>query len=150
MPDRRNRLADRARLTLGIIRLINGALGIVAPGILVRRLGTDPSVSPAALYAFRLFGVRTVLLAAQLVLADGPVRDDARRTAVIVHASDTTVAAWGAWRREIPLRAAIPTVVISAVNTVLAVLIWPKRTQSDLHATPAAFERGKRWRPLGR
>ncbi|MCD6033041.1 MAG: hypothetical protein K0S78_5223, partial [Thermomicrobiales bacterium] len=49
MPVRCNRRAERARIVLGVIRLINGGLGILAPGILVRRLGSDPAASPAAL-----------------------------------------------------------------------------------------------------
>jgi hypothetical protein len=119
------RHAERARLLLGIIRLINGVLGILAPGFLVSRLGGDPAMNPSALYAFRLFGVRTVLLAVELLMADGPLGDHVRRTAVVVHAADTTAAALGAWRRELPPRAAIMTVVISGANTALAFLVWP-------------------------
>jgi hypothetical protein len=76
-----------------------------------------------------MFGVRTVLLAVELLLSDGLLRDHVRRTAVIVHASDTTAAALGAWRRELPPRAAITTVLISGVNTVLAFLVWPRRNR---------------------
>ena len=140
MPVQPDRLGDRARTALGAIRLINGVLGIVAPAILIRRLGGDPASSPAALYAFRLFGVRTVLLAVELLLADGPVGEHARRTAVIVHASDTTVAALGAWRRELPPRAAMTTVLISAVNTILALLVWPRRGSPDHSETASTSE----------
>jgi hypothetical protein len=137
--DRSKYLANNARIALGVIRLINGALGIIAPGILVRRLGGDPKVSPAALYAFRLFGVRTVLLAVEL-LADGPLRDHTRRTAVIVHASDTAGAALGAWRRELPPRAGVTTVLISATNTVLALLVLPRKPSPALPATSLTSE----------
>jgi hypothetical protein len=102
------------------------------PGVLVHRLGGEAAASPVARYAFRLFGVRTTLLAAELLLGDEPVRDHARRTAVIVHATDTAAAAWGAWRRELPRRTAMTTVVISAVNTLLAVLARPRRRSSVL------------------
>ena len=127
MRDPSDRVGDYARVALAGIRLVNGTLGLVAPALLVRRLGGDPATSPAALYAFRLFGVRTVLLAAELLTPDGPVRDHVRRTAVVVHASDTAAAAVGAWRRELPARAALTTVVISGVNTVLAILARPRR-----------------------
>jgi hypothetical protein len=130
MPDRGTRLADRARIALGIIRLINGVLGLLAPGILARALGSDAPASPATRYAFRLFGVRTVLLAAELLLANGPVRDHACRTAIVVHASDTVAVALSAWRRELPPQAAMTTVIISGVNTILAILIWPRRTST--------------------
>jgi len=135
MPVRRNRRAEQARIMLGVIRLINGGLGILAPGVLVRRLGSDPAANPAALYAFRLFGVRTVLLAVELLLAKGPLREHVRRTALIVHASDTTAAALGAWRGELPPRAALTTVLISGVNTVLAFLVWPCKRSRNLRAT---------------
>jgi hypothetical protein len=141
MPGHSARLGDKARIALGSIRLVNGALGIVAPSILIRRLGSDPATSPAALYAFRLFGVRTVLLAVELLMADGPLRDHVRRTAVIVHASDTTVAALGAWRRELPLRAAMTTVLISGVNTILALLVWPRAGRHGLPAAASARDR---------
>jgi hypothetical protein len=135
MPVRRNRRAEQARIMLGVIRLINGGLGILAPGVLVRRLGSDPAANPAALYAFRLFGVRTVLLGVELLLAEGPLREHVRRTALIVHASDTTAAALGAWRGELPPRAALTTVLISGVNTVLAFLVWPRTGSRNLRAT---------------
>jgi hypothetical protein len=135
MPVLCNRRAERARIVLGVVRLINGGLGLLAPGILVRRLGSDPAASPAALYAFRLFGVRTVLLAVELLLAEGPLREHVRRTALIVHASDTMAAALGAWRGELPPRAALTTVLISGVNTVLAFLVWPCKSSRNLRAT---------------
>jgi hypothetical protein len=135
MPVRCNRRVEQARIVLGVIRLINGGLGILAPGVLVRRLGSDPAANPAALYAFRLFGVRTVLLGVELLLAEGPLREHVRRTALIVHASDTTAAALGAWRGELPLRAALTTVLISGVNTVLAFLVWPRKGSRNLRAT---------------
>jgi hypothetical protein len=137
MRDPGSRLADRARTTLGVVRLINGALGLLAPGVLVRRLGGEATASPVARYAFRLFGVRTILLGAELLLPNGPVRDQARRTAVIVHAADTAAAAWGAWRRELPPRIAMATVAISAINTLLALLARPRSTQPSI-AMPAA------------
>ncbi len=137
MRDPGSRLADRARITLGVIRLINGALALLAPGILVRRLGGGATARPVARYAFRLFGVRTILLGSELLLPNGPVRDQARRTAVIVHAADTTAAAWGAWRRELPPRVAMATVAISSINTMLAVLARPRSAPPRGVATPA-------------
>ena len=134
MLDPGHRLADRARVALGVVRLFNGALGIIAPGVLVRRLGGNPAASPAACYAFRLFGVRTIVLAADLLLTEGAARDRACRAAVIVHASDTAVAAWGLWRWALPPRAALATVAISAANTALAVLMWPRRTPRAPHS----------------
>jgi hypothetical protein len=150
MPHRDTHLADRARRALGVVRLVNGALGIVAPGVLIRRLGGDPAANPAARYAFRLFGVRTILLAAELLLATGPVRERARRIAVIVHASDTAIAVWGLWRRELPPRVALVTVAISAGNTVLAVLSRPRRLPRNRIAEPITHVRRQRGPGSGR
>lgn len=126
MPDRSDRIRDGARVVLAGIRLINGGLGLFAPQVLIRRLGADPETCPTARYAFRLFGVRTVVLAAELLMRDGPVRDHVRRTAVVIHASDTAAAAFGGVRREVPPRVAAMTVLISGLNTVLAVLARPR------------------------
>ena len=141
MSGQADRWSERARIALGAIRLVNGVLGLVAPAILIRRLGSNPATSPAALYAFRLFGVRTVLLAVELLAAEGPVREHARRTAIVVHASDTTAAALGAWRRELPPQAAMATVAISAVNTMLALLTWPRGDASRGAAPTATLAR---------
>ena len=116
------RTSDRARVTLAVIRLINGGLGLLVPGFLIRRLGGDPATSATATYALRMFGVRTVILGVDLLRPDGPVRDHAVETAPIVHASDTVAAALLGIRGKVPRRAAIMTVAISACNTVLALI----------------------------
>ena len=126
-------MRDGARYLLAAIRIFNGALALGAPDVLTRRLGAEPT--GVNNYAFRLFGVRTVLLAVELLLAEGPLREHVRRTALIVHASDTTAAALGAWRGELPPRAALTTVLISGVNTVLAFLVWPRKGSRNLRAT---------------
>ena len=113
---------DLARFALAGIRLINGVLGLVAPAWLVRRLGADPVTNPAALYAFRMFGIRTIVVGAELLLPDGPIRDHAVRTAPLVHASDTIAAVIGGVRGQFPRRVVVMTVVISSVNTVLAIV----------------------------
>ena len=126
MPERSHRFQGAARVALAGVRLVNGSLGLFAPQVLIRRLGDDPEASPTARYAFRLFGVRTIVLAAELLLRDGPVRDHVRRTAVVIHASDTAAAAFGGLRREVPPRVAAMTVLISGLNTVLALLARPR------------------------
>lgn len=50
------------------IRLFNGAAGLLAPELLIRRLDPDREPpSAAAVYAFRLFGIRTILLGLDLL-----------------------------------------------------------------------------------
>jgi hypothetical protein len=80
-------LATAARVALAGIRLVNGTAGLVAPEKLAVRLGADPE-DPALLYALRLFGVRTVVIALDLLRRE----PTALRTAVPIHASDTVAA----------------------------------------------------------
>lgn len=54
LPARYSRRARTARYALGVIRLVNGTVGLLAPQVLIRQLGGDPATSPAAVYAFRL------------------------------------------------------------------------------------------------
>lgn len=102
------------------MRLVNGALGLLAPRLLLTRLGTDPRVDRSGVYPFRMFGVRTVLLAGDLLLLRGAELRRARRTAVVVHLTDTVSAAT-AWRRgDLPSSAGRTATAISALNTALA------------------------------
>ena len=118
-----SRTHDYARMALAGTRLFNGAVALVAPSLLVRRLGVDPKTSPALLYVFRMFGIRTVLLGLDL-LREGSAREKALRAAPLIHASDTT-AALLAGLGGLNKRSAIAIVVISAVNTILALLARP-------------------------
>ena len=86
------RAHDFARITLAGIRLLTGVAALFVPAWLARRLGVDPDANPAALYALRLFGVRTVLIGAQLLLRDSGVRAHSLRVAPVIHALDVTAA----------------------------------------------------------
>lgn len=109
-----------ARKALAGVRLVNGVLGLLAPQVLLARLGTDPRVDRSGVYPFRMFGVRTVLLASDLLLLRGAELRRARRAAVVVHLVDTASAAT-AWRRgDLPFRAGRTATAISAVNSGLA------------------------------
>jgi hypothetical protein len=114
-----------ARVLLGCIRLINGGLALVAPQFLCRNIGIDPELTPAALYVFRMFGIRTVLIATDLLFATGQTQARAIEQAPLIHASDTLAAALAAATGRLPGRSAAPLVVISAVNTVLA--LWARK-----------------------
>jgi len=123
-----SRVRDYAHWVLAAIRLFNGATALLAPDFLARRLGGSSEGNRPGLYAFRLFGIRTVLIALELVFSKGPARTRALNSAVLIHASDTACAAIAGKRGEIPQRAATMTTAISAFNTVLAVVARrPKR-----------------------
>jgi hypothetical protein len=109
---------DRARTALGIVRLVNGGLALLAPGRLTRTFGLDERSGGPAAYALRLFGVRTVYLGIAL-LGDGD-HDAELRRAPYIHASDTAAAVLAGVKGHLPPKAAATGVVMSAVNTALA------------------------------
>jgi hypothetical protein len=116
------RRRDAARVTLGLIRFVNGVAALGAPAFVAKRLGVEPPASNPALYPWRLFGVRTAIIGAQLWTAPPDERRRALRVAVVIHASDTVAALTAAVREELPRREALTTAAISATNTALAVL----------------------------
>jgi hypothetical protein len=116
-------VARIARYGLGGVRIVAGASGLLVPTMIIRRFGDDaPAANPAAIYGLRLFGIRTVLIGADLIFQHGAVLDRAVRVAPLIHASDTaTVAAL--WRsKQLSPELARPFLLISGTNTVLAVL----------------------------
>jgi hypothetical protein len=119
---------DYARITLAGIRLFNGVAALFVPATLARQLGVDPDANPAALYALRLFGVRTVLIGAQLLLRDGGVRAHSLRVAPAIHALDASAALIAGERGQLPQRAATTAAIISTVNTVLAIVALKRGT----------------------
>lgn len=110
-----------ARYALASIRLINGTVALLAPALLLRRLGVDPQANPAAFYALRMFGIRTVVLGAELLLLDGDELDRSLRTGVLIHASDALAAASAGATHRLPPRSATVATLISTVNVGLAV-----------------------------
>lgn len=123
------RVGRFSRFTLGSIRLVNGVAALGAPVLVARRLGvqTDRGV----LYVLRLFGVRTVLLGAELLFLRGERLERSVRMAPIIHASDTASALISGFHGDLPRRAAVLTVLISATNTVLALLAQDYRRRGQ-------------------
>jgi hypothetical protein len=114
--------AARARKALAVIRLVNGGLALLAPRFLLRRLGTDADQDPSGIYPMRMFGIRTVLIGADLLVLTGEQSRRASRLAVLIHATDTANAASCLVKGDLPRRAGVMATLISAVNTVLAVI----------------------------
>jgi hypothetical protein len=112
---------DVARTLLALTRLFNGIAALIVPSIMAGRLGINPSANPAALYVLRMFGIRTVLIGADLLLPDGHKRQEAMRVAPLIHASDTIAAFLASRSQVIPQPIGRIIVVISAVNTALAI-----------------------------
>jgi hypothetical protein len=115
-----DRTRDLARILLACIRLFNGLAALLVPHALAGRLGIDVEKNPAALYVLRMFGIRTVLIGADLLLQKGDRRREALRLGIIVHASDTLAAYLASRSGKLPAKTGRMIVAISAVNTGLA------------------------------
>jgi hypothetical protein len=114
-----------ARYGLGAVRLIAGGSGLLAPTMIIRRFGDDdPAGNPAAIYGLRLFGIRTVLIGADLFRLRGHELQRALRVAPLIHASDTAtvVALWRS--KQLAPELARPFLLISATNTLLSVIAF--------------------------
>jgi len=129
MARKADRAGDYARIALASIRLFNGAAALFVPATLARRLGVDPEANRAALYVLRMFGVRTVLIGAQLLLRDEGVRSHSLRVAPVIHAVDAAAALIAGDRGHLPRRAATTAALISTVNTVLAVVAQKRESE---------------------
>ncbi|HEX8006839.1 MAG TPA: hypothetical protein VF482_10470 [Trebonia sp.] len=115
---------SKARYVLAAIRIVNGLLALVAPALIIKRFGDNPDSGAAAVYGLRLFGVRTVLIGADLVTQRGQPLEHTINQAVLIHASDTLTAATLGTSGRLRPAAAAGITAISALNTVLAVAAW--------------------------
>jgi hypothetical protein len=123
--------SDVARKSLALIRIVNGVAGLLAPELLLRRLGVNTTTDRAGTYPFRMFGIRTILIGLDLLLLRGDELRRAEKLAVLIHATDTVSAAVTAARGDLPRKQGLVATGISAVNTGLAVVAW-KGGQRDV------------------
>jgi hypothetical protein len=129
MARKADRMDDYARIALASIRLFNGIAALFVPAALARRLGVDPETNRAALYVLRLFGVRTILIGAQLLLRDEGLRAHSVRVAPVIHALDAAAALVAGDRGHLPQRPSTIAALISTVNTGLAVVARKRGAQ---------------------
>jgi hypothetical protein len=124
-------VATATRYALGGIRIVNGAIGLVAPAVIQKRLGdTAPASNPAAIYGLRLFGVRTVVIGADLLRLRGDALTHAVRSAPLIHASDTLTVLTLLRKKQLAPELARPLALISGVNTLLAVTAFVTHRRS--------------------
>lgn len=116
------RASDVARVTLAGVRMFNGAGALVAPEAFARRMGAAPGAEGPSVHPWRMFGIRTVLVALDLLSKDPAVRRHALRVALLIHLSDTISAARAGAAGQVPRKSAIVTTSISAGNVVLAAI----------------------------
>ena len=113
-----------ARYALAGVRIVNGSVALITPSVIISRFGESPDDDNAAIYGLRMFGIRTVVLGADLLTLSGAPLRRALKQAIIIHASDTaTAAALGLSGRVRPPWA-ITLTLISAANTGLAVTAY--------------------------
>ncbi len=124
---RRSRLSTSARYLLGAIRLVNGTAGLVTPVQFAERLGVDPKMNPAAIYILRLFGVRTAVIGAQLILLEVEELEAVLRPAVFIHATDAVAAGLAGMTGHLPRQTARTAVLISSFNVLLALQVLKMR-----------------------
>jgi hypothetical protein len=115
------RAGELAWKALAGIMLVNGTLGVLAPRFLIRSLGVKPELEPAMIYVFRMFGIRTVLIAVDLVRLPDQ-RGRSLREGIVVHATDAGAALTAAALGQLPGRRGLLVASISVVNTALAIL----------------------------
>jgi hypothetical protein len=109
-----------ARYLLAGVRLVNGVTGLVAPRLFIGRIDGGRTPSPAAIYAFRMFGIRTVLLGLDLLARRDAEARQALRAGVLIHASDTVTATLLGVGNRVSPRTAVLLTLISAGNVALA------------------------------
>ena len=124
-------VAVKARYALAAIRIVNGALALAAPNVIIQRFGEDPGASAAAVYGLRLFGVRTVLIGTDLITGQGEALEHTLRQAIVIHASDTATVAGLALSGRLRPKMAVPLALISALNTALAITAWAGCERGD-------------------
>ena len=110
-----------ARVLLAVIRLANGTLGLVAPELLIGQIEPGRPPGASAIYAFRLFGVRTVFLGAELLVRRDAELQRALRQGVVIHASDVATSTLLGVRHQTSPRTSAMLAAISTVNVLLAV-----------------------------
>lgn len=120
-----SRVRSNAHLVLAAIRFVNGALALIVPHQLAHRLDIDADKSPGLLYFQRMFGIRTILVALDLITGSEADRARALRRAPIIHACDATGAALATVRGNLAPRPGRMTVIISLVNLLLALIARP-------------------------
>lgn len=106
---------------LAAIMMTNGTLALVAPRWLAGQLGVRAELQPAMLYALRMFGIRTVLVAADLCL-EPRRRRRALREGILMHSTDAAAALIAASMGQLPFRAGMMAGAISGANTLLCVI----------------------------
>jgi hypothetical protein len=116
-----------ARYLLAVVRIVNGALGLAAPQVLSERIEGKGAPTPATIYAFRLFGIRTILLGLDLIVRPEAEVQRALRQGVLIHGSDLATVVGLAKAGKLPPKTAKLIGGISAANLALAIVAMERK-----------------------
>ena len=122
MADHQGGVRNCARTALGLIRLFNGTMALFAPEALARRIGADPAANGAIVYPLRMFGIRTIVIGAELLLGDEERREYALRVGLLIHLTDVATCLLAGRMGHLSPRTARTTALISTTNVVLDLL----------------------------
>lgn len=114
-----------AHIVLAAIRFVNGTAALLFPRELANRVEVDADQSPGLLYFQRMFGIRTILIALELLTSDRERTVRALRVGRVIHASDAMGAALAGRSGNLAPRPAAITTAISLVNLLLAFVAQP-------------------------
>jgi hypothetical protein len=118
-------LGKVARITLGGVRIATGTTGLLAPEMIISRFDEgNPKADAAAVFGLRLFGIRTILIGADLIRLHGRDLDHALRAAPLVHATDTATVLRLQRTGQLSPERARPLARISGLNTALAMTAY--------------------------
>ena len=106
---------------LAVIMLVNGTLGVFAPRVMMRSLGVRPQLQPGMMYALRMFGIRTLFIAIDMIRFPAE-REQSLREGIVVHATDAGAALTAAALGQLAVRPALLVTGLSTVNTILALI----------------------------
>jgi hypothetical protein len=127
----------RARNALAGVRGTFGTVALVAPGLTARVFGIDPTSQTATRYLVRLFGVRDVLMAHQLVSAvDEDEAEEALRGGIVVDAVDLLAVVAAMARGQVSTRTGLLGATGSAASLALGFLGRAQPSERD--AAPVA------------
>src|SRR5688572_28019537 len=97
---------NRTRTVLAVVRLVNGAGATFFPVAFSKRLGVDVTAFPSAIYALRMFGIRTLLISGDLLLRRGDSLHQAILVSPLIHAADASTAIVAGVKGQLPRKSA--------------------------------------------
>lgn len=131
---------DREALirALAAVRLANGGIALLAPGLIARRLSDVQHNDAALTYVLRMFGIRTIFLGLDLLLVSRDSRARSLRRSPLIHAIDAVAAGAGLVSGRLERRAGLIGLAMSTVNLGLSLAARTRGNGARLMTSPRA------------